>query len=304
MRAELLRLAADLAERGEPFVWALVVRRAPASSAQQGDMALIGRDGAFHGWLGGSCTQPTVVREAVRALSDGQTRILALSPDPVADRRAGITALPMNCASGGSVDIYLEPVLPAPRLLLYGDSPTAHALARLGEAAGYAVATTDPAGRATVPETGRPSFVVVATMGQFDEEATLAALALAPTYLGIVASHKRFEQIRETLLARGASPETVARIKSPAGLDIGARTPEEVALSILAEIVQVRRAAEAAVASAPAVEEEQLDPVCGMTVEVAGARHSAELRGRTYYFCCGGCRERFLATPDRYAGAA
>src|SRR5262245_19582012 len=219
MRADLLRLAADLAERGEPFVWALVVRRAPASSAHQGDMALIARDGSFHGWLGGSCTQPTVVREAVRALSDGRTRILALSPEPAADRRTGITALPMNCASGGSVDIYLEPVLPAPRLLLYGDSPTAQALARLGDATGYSVATADPAGGRAHADATR-LFVVVATMGQYDEEATLNALALAPAYLGVVASRKRFEQIRETLLARGASPEALARIKSPAGLDI------------------------------------------------------------------------------------
>jgi xanthine dehydrogenase accessory factor len=145
-------------------------------------------------------------------------------------------------------------------------------------------------------------------MGENDEEATHAALALEPAYLGVVASRKRFAQIRETLIARGVSPQALERIKNPAGLDIGAKSPEEVALSILAEMVQVRRAAEATriepepVTATGAIEAR--DPICGMTVTIASARHTAEFGGRTYYFCCGGCRERFLAEPERYLSAA
>src|SRR5215471_14606667 len=139
MHAELLRQAAELAARGEPFVLAVVVRRRPASSAQAGDMALITAAGDFHGWLGGSCTQPTVVREARRALADGRPRLLALSPDPEAERRPGVAVFPMTCHSGGSVEIYLEPILPAARLLVLGASPTARALVKLGKAMGYAV---------------------------------------------------------------------------------------------------------------------------------------------------------------------
>jgi xanthine dehydrogenase accessory factor len=330
MRPDVLQLAAAREQRGESFAIAIVVRREPASSAQVGNTAVIMEDGAFHGWLGGSCIQPTVVREALAALTEGAPRLITLSPDPGADRRAGVTVFPMTCHSGGSVDIYIEPVVAAPRLIVFGVSPAAQALARLGKALGYGVDAVDPdADPATFPEADRvitdvrPQefrdrprsqrdrlFAVVATLGQRDEEAAWTALAMEPAYVGVVASRRRFEHIRETLLARGVAVETVDRIRNPAGLDIGATAPEEVALSILAEIVLIRHAgrAKVAVAAEPprpivmtgARDAEALDPVCGMTVAVAGARHVAEHGGRTYYFCCGGCRERFLAAPDRY----
>lgn len=311
MRAELLQMAADLAGREEPFVLAVVVRRQPASSAQPGNMALITAAGACHGWLGGSCIQPTVVREAARALADGRPRLFALTPDPEADRRPGMDVFPMTCHSGGSVEIYLEPVLPAPRLVVFGASPTAHALATLGRTMGYtAVAVEDDPGAAASPGPAAapahtPCFAVVATLGEGDEEAIRAALALRPAYLGVVASARRFAQVRQTLLAQGVTAEALDRIRSPAGLDIGARTPEEIALSILAQIVERRRAAapaEAIAEPAPAPAT-AVDPICGMTVEVAGARHTAEHGGRTWYFCCGGCRQRFLAEPERYVSA-
>lgn len=313
MRSELLQLAADLAHREEPFVLAVVVRRLPASSSQPGNMALITAAGAFHGWLGGSCTQPTVVREAQRALADGRPRLLALSPDPEAERRPGVDVFPMTCQSGGSVEIYLEPILPAPRLVIFGSSPTAHALATLGKAMGYAtVAVEDDLealGRSAAPSQA-PRFVVVATMGEHDEEAIRAALPLAPAYLGVVASARRFAQMRETLLARGVAAEALDRIHSPAGLKIGARTPEEIALSILAQVVEQQRSETARpAATGPDLDQEEtrplwaLDPICSMRVTIATARHTAEHAGRTWYFCCGGCRERFLAEPERWAAA-
>lgn len=223
------------------------------------------------------------------------------------------------------MDIYLEPVLPPARFLVFGVSPVARALARLAGAAGFAVDAVDPAAdRSVFPEADRvwaslppregphaaKPFAVVATMGERDEEAVLAAIAAEPAYLGVVASGKRFAQIRETVLDRGASPEALARVKSPAGLDIGAQTPEEIAVSILAEIVQARRSSAASPAAAPGLPvaspggREEHDPVCGMTVAVASAKHTAEALGRVWYFCCGGCRERFLAAPERFAPAA
>lgn len=290
---QILQRAADLARREEPFVLAVVVSRRPASSAQPGNMALITAAGAFEGWLGGSCTQPTVVREAQRALADGQPRLLVLTPDPDAERRPGVDVFPMTCHSGGSVEIHLQPVLPAPRLVVFGDSPIARALSALGNAMGYSV-VADP------QEASVPLYAVVAAMGEDDEEAIRAALALHPDYLGVVASAKRFAQMRETLLAQGMPAEALDAIYCPAGVRIGARAPEEIALSILAEIVEQRRAAQ------PVEVEERaplsaIDPICGMTVEIATARHTAEHAGRTWYFCCGGCRSRFLAEPERYA---
>jgi xanthine dehydrogenase accessory factor len=327
VRTEILQLAADLTRKGEGFVMAVVVRREPASSAQVGNTALITEAGTCHGWLGGSCIQSTVVREALATFRSASPKLISLSPDPGAGTRPGVESFPMTCHSGGSVDIYLEPVLPAPRLLVFGISPTAQALVRLAKNMGYTVDVVDPdAERPGFPEAdrilatlsleefaARPAsqrgrlFAVVATLGQHDEESTLTALGVEPAYLGVVASRKRFAQMRETLLARGAAPQALDAIANPAGIDIGARAPEEVALSILAEIVRVRRAQVeqrgTETTNEPPAHEER-DPVCGMTVEVATARHRAEHAGRTYYFCCGGCRERFLAAPDRYVPSA
>ena len=322
MRPAILQIAADLTRRQVPFVLAVVVRREPASSAQLGNTAVITESGECHGWLGGSCIQPTVVREAMAALGDAAPRLIALSPTPDAAPRPGVTTFPMTCHSGGSVDIYIAPVLPAPTLLVFGVAPVAQALARLAKGMGYTVVASDPdADRASFPDADRlltsiageewPAsqrarlFAVVATLGQHDEDALQAALVLEPAYLGVVASRKRFALIRETLVARGVSASTIESVVNPAGLDIGARAPEEVALSILAEIVKKRRAAAqpGVTSSPPAPVREERDPVCGMAVTVEGARHQAEHAGRTYYFCCGGCRERFLASPEQYGAA-
>ncbi|MGH7535763.1 MAG: XdhC family protein [Gemmatimonadales bacterium] len=332
MRAPLLLLAADLLRRGEAFALATVVARKAPSSARVGDTALITQGGACHGWVGGSCTQSTVVREARRALAEGTPRLIALSPTPNADGRSDATAFPLTCQSGGSLDIYIEPVVPASRLVVFGLSPVAQAVVRLAKAAGYAVDAVDPAAdRVMFPEADRvvtslqslelrargtapgvPVFAIVATMGQWDEEATRMALALEPAYLGLVASRRRFGQIRETLVARGADTVALERVSSPAGLDIGALTPEEIALSILAELVLVHRGGARATEPAPSpVEAEaggeeragERDPVCSMTVATATAEHRAEFGGRLYYFCCSGCRERFLAAPDRFVAA-
>jgi xanthine dehydrogenase accessory factor len=300
MRAELLQLAADLARKREPFVLAMVVRREPYSSAHQGDMAIITADGAYHGWLGGNCTQPTVKREARLALADGKPRLVSLSPDPRSQERPGVTALPMTCHSGGSVDIYLEPMLPPPQLLVFGESPCARALARLGEVMGYGVlALSDPAQARTA---GEDAFAVVATMGENDEESLAAAIAARCPYVAVVASRRRFAEMREALLQRGIPRESLDLVHNPAGLDLGASLPEEVALSILAEIVQLRRArAPRPVAvQAPA---SAIDPVCGMTVEIESARHRATHEGHDYYFCNPRCREKFLADPVRFLAA-
>lgn len=329
MRHDLLAFAADLAKRGEPYALATVVRREPPSSAQTGDSAVITRDGALHGWLGGSCSQPTVLREAQRAIRDGTPRLIALSPDPTDVSRPGVTALPMTCHSGGRVDIYIQPILPARCLLVYGVSPTARAVVRFAKVLGYTVEAVDPeADVATFPEADRVTTeydsvdlarrvnglptrptAVVATLGVRDEEALLDALALEPSYLGLVASRRRFAEMQPVLEARGASAPALSRIRCPAGLDVGAVTPEEIALTILTEIVQdlrnepeASRSTNAEAASPASVVE--TDPVCGMQVDPATAQHRADYGGRTYLFCCGGCKARFLAEPERYLAAA
>jgi xanthine dehydrogenase accessory factor len=351
---QLLERAAELAGRGESFVVAVVVRREPYSSSQQGDAAIITADGSYHGWLGGNCTRPQVLREAAAALVDGVPRLIALSPEPELHTRIGVTPLPMTCHSGGTVDIFLEPVLAAPRLVVFGVSPVARAVAHIGKAMGYLVDVVDPdAHAAELPHAdrvftdpaaaelrggARVASAVVASMGEHDEDAVAAALAMRPAYLGVVASRKRFAVLRETLIDRGISAHALDQIRSPAGLDLGGRQPEEVALSILAEIVQLKHAARPAVgqgtpavapmvarapvspvaapasepaASAPEPEPAAtaIDPVCHMKVTVATARHVGTWNDRTWYFCNPRCKDKFLADPERYletssAGAA
>ena len=263
MRTDILQLASELAGRSEAFALATVVRREPPSSARVGDSAVVTPDGEFHGWLGGSCTRPTVIREALAALADEKPRLIGIvrDPDSISHTRPGLTVFPMACHSGGSVEIYIEPLLPARRLLIFGVSPTARALARLAAVLGYRVEAVDPEASETLfPDAGRlvtsdasveppgsaqdasRCFAVVATLGQRDEEAAWTASRLMPAYVGVVASRKRFGQMRETLAARGATQEQLDRIANPAGLDIGAQTPEEIALSVLAEITRRVRA--------------------------------------------------------------
>ena len=330
MHKDVLKLAADLAARGEPFVFAMVVRREPASSAQPGNMAVVTRDGAMHGWLGGSCIQPTVEREARRAMAEGKPLLMTLTPDPGQDRRPGVAVHPMTCHSGGTVDIYLEPVRPAPRMIVFGIAPTARALSTVARAMGWAVDVVDPdADKVDFPGADRvlrelppddPAtaprlrsselYAVVTTMGQRDDDALVAALPLEPAYLGVIASRKRFAEIREAVVGRGAPPDALQRVRNPAGLDLGAKLPEEIALSVVAEIVQLSRAAQRAGAPAPAPaavaarEETAIDPICGMTVVVARAKHVAQHAGRTWFFCNPRCREKFLATPERWTAGA
>jgi len=260
-----------------------VVRREPPSSARVGDTALVTESGEYHGWAGGGCTRETVVREAQRAMADGEPRLLSLSPETDPKPRPGMVALQMTCDSGGTVEIYVEPVLPVPRLVLFGATPMVEALARIGAAMGYRVERGADASL-------KGAHVLVGTMGDEDLEVLQKVLRAEPAYVGVIASRKRFDQVRETLVACGVPRAAVERVAAPAGLDIGARTPEEIAVSVMAQIVERRRKA----APVETVLEEAMDPICGMTVAVAGARHRAELEGKTYYFCCAGCRTKFL----------
>jgi xanthine dehydrogenase accessory factor len=286
MRPDLLTLAASLSARGERFALVTVVRREPPSSARVGDTALITQGGEYHGWAGGGCTRETVVREAQRAMSDGEPRFLCLSPDAASTPRPGMLAVPMTCDSGGTVEIYVEPVLPVSRLVLFGSTPAVEALARIGAAMGWRV---ERGAEAAI----RGAHVLVGAMGDEDLEVLQKVLRDEPAYVGVIASRKRFDQVRETLIACGIPRAVVEKVCAPAGLDIGARTPDEIALSVMAQIVERLRKT-ATQSSAVPLREEAVDPICGMTVNVATARHKAEVGGKAYYFCCGGCRTRFL----------
>jgi xanthine dehydrogenase accessory factor len=327
--------AAELEAAGRPFVVATVVAVARPTSARPGASGIVHPDGTIEGWVGGSCAQPVVVREALHALFDGQPRLLRLSKNaPAEGRRAdGIVELVMTCHSGGTLEIYVEPHLPAPLLWIAGTTPIAGALATLGAASGWRVSVFDPVATADAfPAAERVSqetalgrvdpeaspFLVVATQGVWDEEALAAGLRRNASYVGLVASPTRANVVRAWLRDETAlADDRLAALRAPAGLDLGAETAEEIALSILAELVQVRRGRAPFVAAPgpatlageelaatpiqPVADDIVLtDPVCGMTVDRARARHLAEHEGVVYAFCSIGCRTRFIKEPATF----
>jgi xanthine dehydrogenase accessory factor len=308
------------------------------TSARPGASGIVHPDGSIEGWVGGSCAQPVVVREALRSIADGQPRLLRLSRDgPGEGRRAdGVIELVMTCHSGGTLEIYVEPHIPAAQLWVIGTTPIASALARLGSDAGWRVTVIDPIAEADAfPGVDRvhasadirgldpdsSPYVVVASQGIWDEEAVGLALSRDVAYVGLVASPTRAAVVRDWLREETTiGDDRIAALRAPAGLDLGAETAEEVAVSILAELVQVRRGRADFVASPgpatvaaglpasvtlePVVDDiVLLDPVCGMTVERATARHLAEHDGLIYAFCSIGCRTRFIKEPATYLAA-
>ncbi len=271
------------AARREPFATATVVRAEKPTSAKPGAKAIVTADGGLHGWIGGSCAAPTVVRESLEALADGEARLILISNEPLPPRK-GLRQVPMTCLSGGALEIYIEPVLPPEQLVVFGTTPVARALASLGATLGFQVATSLEG--MTVDER---THIVVATRGEGDEEAVIEALRTSAPYVALVASRKRGDTVAAAAQDAGIPKARALGLHYPAGLDIGARTQEEIALTILAEIIRDRppRAGTPEVAEA-------VDPICGMTVAITPHALSAIHEGTTYYFCAESCRRRFL----------
>jgi xanthine dehydrogenase accessory factor len=272
----VLAEAGRLAAEGKPFALATVVNAERPASARRGDHAVVTPDGVLVGWVGGACTEPTVVREALAALADGEARVVRVEG---------------GCASEGAIEVLVEPQLPAPLLAVIGDSPAARTLAELARVVGWRVSGELEDG---------VDAVVVASMGQADEETLEGALAGQAGYIGLVASAKRGAAVLADLRATGFDEEALARVRCPAGLDLGPSSQEEIAVAILAELVAWRHTRP----GSPVEVVDAVDPVCGMTVSIAGAREMVVHEGRTYYFCSSGCRSRFEAEPARYLTTA
>jgi xanthine dehydrogenase accessory factor len=309
MTDTLLVLAAELEQRGEPFALAMVVRSEPPTSAKPGAKALVREDGRVSGWIGGACAEPVVVREALRALGDGRPRLVRLVGEgrPSPGRTEGILEYAMTCHSGGTLEIYVEPHLPKRLLVLIGHGPVVEAMATLGRDADYSIVVLGhdvaPSALEGLGLTHRAS-VVVATHADSDADALDAVLRTEAGYVSLVASRRRAAVILERLARRGVVPERLACLKAPAGLDIGAETPAEIAISILAELIQHHRGekstGESEADPARAAAAEARDPVCGMLVQVATARYRSEVSGQLVHFCCRSCQETFDADPARY----
>ena len=313
-----LEKASQLRAAGQSFVVAVVVRFQAPISGKPGDKAIITADGKIWGWIGGGCAQPVVVKEALQALTDGKPRLLRISPS--SSPEIGIVTYDMTCHSGGTVDIFIEPVLPKPHLLILGRSPIAQTLAKLGKIMNYEVyvAAAD-AQREVFPDADilqanldlsqikipRQTFIVVSTQGEGDEEALEKAITVGAQYTALVASRVKSEKIFEYLRQRGIAEEKLTKVRVPAGLDIHAASPEEIAVSILAEIIQVKGTgtvvAPTAKMTLPLLRREARDPICGMMVDIGGAKYMSDFRGSSFYFCCPRCKQTFDEQPEKYS---
>jgi xanthine dehydrogenase accessory factor len=302
-RPDVQARAAELRGARSPYVHARVVLAERPTSAKPGDEALVLPDGTIEGFVGGSCAETTVRAQGLAALGTGESVLLRITPLPEPDQPGKVTVV-NACLSGGTFEVFLEPVVPAPMVTVVGETPIARALARLGEALGYEVRAyaTD-----LLPAT---SAVVVASHGRDEEEAVTAAVRAGVPYVGLVASRRRGTAVLESL---ELTDEERASVHTPAGLDLGARTAEEVALSILAEVVVSRAmAGHRAVASSSAADGPTptdpltvgvaKDPVCGMDVVMSEQSLHLDHEGVRYWFCGTGCLRAFAADPTAYVG--
>jgi xanthine dehydrogenase accessory factor len=301
----ILQEAGELTRRGQAFALATVVWRQGPSSGQQGARAIITASGDLHGWIGGACAEPVVIREAREVIAEGVPRLLLLgAPEQFGGRDVpdGMTLVPISCQSEGALEVYIEPVLPAPHLVVVGRSPMVRTLAELAQALGWRTAVRDGT-EFSAADADEASMVVVATQGHGDEEAVEQAVAARPAYLGLVGSAKRGAAVLGYLADRGVPQDQLDRVHVPAGLDLGPTAHREIAVSILAELVKLRATGEvlpqAGQATARAAQD-AVDPVCGMTVTAGPDAYPAEHDGVTYYFCCAGCRRSFEADPGAY----
>jgi xanthine dehydrogenase accessory factor len=293
-----------------PYALATVVRVDPPVSSRVGDKAVVTVDGRLEGWVGGACAEPIVVREALAALAEGSPRLVRITPSelaataPPAPEEPGVVAAVSTCPSGGGLEVFVEPVGVASRLLVCGRTPVAATLARLAEVVGYEVTGLGDADLDGVrsDDAGPGDAVVVATMGHYDEEALAAALRTRAGYVGLVGSRRRAATVFDALRRRGVADADLARVASPAGLDLGPSTQEEIAVAILAELIRERHRRAAAPAPEDRVEL-ATDPVCGMAVAVTEASLTAEHGGRTFWFCGEHCRSAFRRDPAGYLDA-
>src|SRR2546429_5018550 len=241
MSKTLLELAYQLMQAGEAYVLATVIWCERPTSAKPGAQAIIQANGQMTGWIGGSCAQPVVLREALRALREGDEPYLLRLGDPeMGIVRDNVRVFPMSCTRGGVLDIYMEPHLPQPQLVLMGASPVIVALSRLAPVLDYAVTRLDSADLSQVHIDER-TCILVATHGQYDEDALEQALRSPAVYVGMVGSHKRAEACRDYLRASGLTERQIERLKAPAGTHAGGDNAQQTRASILAELVRVRR---------------------------------------------------------------
>lgn len=298
MRTDLAERAAELRRRRVPFVHARVVLAERPTSAKPGDEAIVLADGTIEGFVGGDCATSTVRAQSLALLDSGESLVLRICPVPE-ESQPGKLSVHNPCLSGGTLEIFLEPQRPAPCVCVVGDSPVARALLALGGPLGYDVERYEDSLPADAVA------VVVASHGRNETEPLVVALKAGTPYVGLVASRKRGEAVVATLDVCGSMK---ALVRTPAGLDLGARTAPEIALSILAEIVASRprpsgRSVNSETDQLSATATTGVDPVCQMTVAAVESSLHLDHEETRYWFCGSGCLRAFAGDPNAYLHA-
>ena len=307
----------------EAYALAIIVRRKIPSSGKPGDKAIISADGHIHGWIGGGCTRGIVLKEALLSIKERKPRFVSISPNKITGMDENTKVYAMTCQSGGEVEVYIEPILPKPQLVIFGTSHIAKALAKVAKAIDYQVdVVMNAVDKNVFPEADNvigikglkkkqiksSAYIVVCTQGEGDAVALKKALSIGSSYLSFVASRKKANAIYTEVRGLGTTFDQLKTIKTPAGIDIGAKTPEEVAISILAEIIKHYRET---AKLAPSKEEKKdeivlkneeyyMNPVCNIPVQKSTAKHVLNYKDEKVYFCCDGCKVSFEKSPEKY----
>ncbi len=305
------------------YAIAIIVRRKIPSSGKPGDKAIITEDGHIHGWIGGGCTRGIVLKEALLSIKERKPRFVSISPSKIEGTDENTKVYAMTCQSGGEVELYIEPVLPKPQIVIFGTSHIAKSVVKIAKAIDYQVdVVMSAADKNVFPEVDNvigikdldiskiksSAYIVVCTQGEGDAEALKKALSIGSSYLSFVASRKKANAIYTEVRGMGATFDQLKTIKTPAGLDIGAKMPDEVAISILAEIIKHYRVA---TEITPSTEEQKseitiknedfyINPVCNIPVQKSTAKHVLEYKEEKVYFCCDGCKVSFEKSPEKY----
>jgi xanthine dehydrogenase accessory factor len=311
MRDDILAKAERLRAEHSVFALATVVVARQPTSGTQGAHAIILPDGRIEGWIGGHCAQPVVIRESIEALTAGTPRLVVISPDVTepASLKDGVVRAPMLCAGQGELQVFVEPYLPKVALVVIGDSSVARALAQFASLLDFEVWVCDPLADmegfpgvdrlvpmldALRPLLTERNYIIIATIGEYDEDAAKMALESSASFVGMVASNKRLAAVRKYLTENGLASVDVDRLKRPVGLSTFVVKPEEIAFSVMAELIAARHQGLGVLTHPPVQQRaEAIDPICGMTVDIATARYTTARHGKTYYFCCAGCRTTF-----------
>ncbi len=321
MYNELIQQISEYMGQGEEFAVAQVIWREAPSSGKPGDKAIILKDGTLIGWIGGGCVKGIAVKEAKEAIRENKSRLVRIDPNAENNQDGSHKTYRMTCHSGGIMELFIEPITPNPQLIIVGKSNIARALSKLAVASNFRVnVLSKDADKSMFPgvnnihnrvdltkvKIDRNTFIVVATQGEDDEESVKIALSSECNYVGFISSLRKSKKIKEYLNQTELSKDRIDLLKTPVGMDINAKLPEEIAISILAEIIQLFRDPNRSVEESKQDEtvgnDTYINPVCNVPVSKKEAKHTVNYGDHTVYFCCDGCKVSFDADPDKYIG--